>query len=66
MDAKQLVRDIFEMVDSEDYSRVRELIDEDYVDHGSPLGEAHGPEGFLAAIKPFTSAFSESRTRSTC
>jgi hypothetical protein len=31
MDAKQLVRDIFEMIDSEDYGRVSELIHEDYV-----------------------------------
>ena len=59
MDAKQLVTDIFEMIDSEDYGRLRELIHEDYVDHGSPLGEAHGPEGFLDGIQPFTSAFSE-------
>jgi hypothetical protein len=30
-----------------------------YVDQGSPLGEVHGPEGFLDGIRPFTSAFSE-------
>jgi predicted ester cyclase len=59
MDGKQLVRDIFEMINSEDYGRVRELIHEDYVDHGSPVGEVRGPEGFLAAIQPFTSAFSD-------
>ena len=59
MDGKQLVRNIFEMLNSEDYGRVRELIHEDYVDHGSPVGDVHGPEGFLDAIRPFTSAFSE-------
>jgi predicted ester cyclase len=62
MDGKQLVRDIFEMLNAEDYSRVRELIHEDYVDHGSPLGEVRGPEGFLAAVRPFTSAFSEAHS----
>ena len=59
MDAKQLIRDIFEMINTEDYGRVRELIHEDYVDHGSPAGEARGPEGFLEGVKPFTSAFSD-------
>jgi predicted ester cyclase len=62
METRQLVADIFEMVDSGDYSRVRELIHEDFVDHGSPLGEVRGPEGFLAAIQPFTSAFSEAHS----
>ena len=50
------------MVNSEDYGRVRELIHEDYVDRGSPLGEAHGPEGFLAALQLLTNAFSESHS----
>ena len=53
MDGKQLVRDIFEMINSQDYGRVRKLIHEDYVDHGS---EAHGPQGFLDNI---SDAFSE-------
>ncbi len=50
MDGKQLVREIFEMINSQDYGRVSELVHEDYVDHGSPEGEVHGPEGFLEAI----------------
>jgi predicted ester cyclase len=59
MDTRQLVREIFEMVDSGDLSRVTELIHPDFVDYGSPLGEARGPEGFKAAVQPFVDAFSE-------
>jgi predicted ester cyclase len=59
MDTKQLVREIFEMVDSGDFSRARELIHEDFIDHGSPLGDVRGPEGFQAVVQQFGGAFSE-------
>ena len=62
MDSKQLVRDIFEMINSGDLGRVRELIHEDYVDHGSPLGDMYGPQGFLALNQMFADAFSEAHS----
>ena len=61
MDGKQFVREIFEMINSQDYGRVRELIHEDYVDHGS---EVHGPEGFLDTISETSSP--SPTVRSTC
>ena len=59
MDSKQLIKEIFEMVDSGDFGRVRELIHEDFVDHGSPLGDVRGPEGFQAIVQQFGGGFSE-------
>jgi len=59
MDGKQLVRDIYEMINSRDYGRVRELIHDDYVDHGGEDGQVRGPQGFLDNI---SDAFSEPHT----
>lgn len=59
MDGKQLIRDVLEMIDTGDFSRLDELIHEDYVDHGGLQGEVHGREGFKADSQKFMSAFSE-------
>ncbi len=59
MDGKKLVHDIFGMINSGDYSRVRDLIHEDYIDHGTPLGEVRGPKGFLELSRLFAAAFSD-------
>ena len=57
MDDKQLVFDIFDMINTRSYDRVHDLIHPDYVDHGSPLGDVKGPDGFLALSALFDAAF---------
>lgn len=59
MDSKQLVRDIYAMIDSGDFTRANELMAEDFVDHGGPQGEVGGLEGFQASVTQFRDAFSE-------
>ena len=57
MDEKQLILDIFDMINTRSYERVHDLVHPDYVDHGSPLGDVKGPERFLALSAMFDAAF---------
>jgi predicted ester cyclase len=58
MDDKQLVVDIFTMVSTGDYTRLRELIAEDYIDHG-PMGDVKGPDGFRQLVDTWRASFSD-------
>jgi len=60
MDPKQLIRDICDMIDTRDFSRLDELIHEDYVDHGGIEREGRGREAFRENTRQSMEALSES------
>src|ERR1700754_3699325 len=42
---------IFEIFSSGDYERVRDLVTDDFVDHGAPPGLPPGPDGYIAVLR---------------
>jgi len=51
--AQTLIARVFgEVIDGGDYSRIGELFDPDFVDHG-PMGDTHGHDGFTGMLDAF-------------
>jgi steroid delta-isomerase-like uncharacterized protein len=56
---KAKIRQFYERSDSGDLSVYDEMIAADFVNHGGPAGELHGPEEFKQAYVGFAAAFSD-------
>jgi predicted ester cyclase len=53
--AERAARAVFEVFESGDLERVRDLVTDDFVDHGAPPGLASpGPDGYLAVLRYVT------------
>jgi len=61
-DRKELIHAIFRMISSGDLSRLHELVDPDYEEHG-PFPTAPGIEGFRELIATFRAAFPDMELR---
>jgi predicted ester cyclase len=45
--SKQLVADLFDAMNTRQLDRIRDLVTEDFVDHGSPVPLPPGPNGYI-------------------
>jgi predicted ester cyclase len=49
--AEKAAHAIFEIFTDGDYERIRELVTDDFVDHGAPPGLPPGPEGYMGVLR---------------
>ncbi len=59
---KAKIREFYERSDQGDLSVYDEMVAADFVNHGGPAGEIHGPEAFKQAYVGFAAAFSDFTT----
>jgi predicted ester cyclase len=60
-DAQALIGRVFgEVIDGDDYSRIGELFDPDFIDHGA-LGETRGHDAFTGMLQGFRAALPDYR-----
>jgi predicted ester cyclase len=53
--AERAARGVFEAFESRDLERIRDLVTDDFVDHGAPPGMASpGPDGYIAVLRYVT------------
>jgi len=56
------IRTFYERSHAGDLSVYDDMLAPDFVNHGGPAGEIHGPEAFREAFVGFATAFSDFRT----
>ena len=49
--AEKAAHAIFDIFTSGDYERVRDLVTDDFVDHGAPPGLPPGPDGYIGVLR---------------
>ncbi|HEV2778470.1 MAG TPA: ester cyclase [Actinophytocola sp.] len=49
--AERAAAEIFEIFTSGDYERIRDLVTDDFVDHGAPPGLPPGPDGYIGVLR---------------
>jgi len=59
---KGAVRTFYERSHAGDLSVYDDMLSPDFVNHGGPAGEMHGPQAFKEAFVGFSTAFSDFRT----
>ena len=47
---EQLVRAVFDALNDRDLERIRDLVTDDFVDHGSPFPLPPGPDGYISIL----------------
>jgi predicted ester cyclase len=48
--AEALVADIFDAMNSRQLEKIRDVVTDDFVDHGSPVSLPPGPDGYIAIL----------------
>lgn len=48
--SKQLVADLIDAMNTRQLERIRDLVSDDFIDHGSPIPLPPGPDGYIAIL----------------